>query len=72
MRFDWWTVSFQCNSDITAKLDDNTEHNCAFVFKKIAVRFSEICGEEIHKPAEKAVNKNMFSTSTTWMNVWKL
>ena len=34
MRFDWWTVSFQCNSDITAKLDDNTEHNNAFVLKK--------------------------------------
>ena len=45
MRFDWWTVSFQCNSDITAKLDDNTEHNYAFVFKKIAARFSEISGE---------------------------
>ena len=72
MRFDWWTVLFQCNSGITAKLDDNTEHNYAFVFKKIAARFSEISGEEIHKPAEKAVNKNMFNTSTTWMNVWKL
>lgn len=72
MRFDWWTVLFQCNSGITAKLDDNTEHNYAFVLKKIAARFSEISGEEIHKPAEKAVNKNMVKTSATWMNVWKL
>ena len=72
MRFDWWTVLFQCNSGITAKLDDNTEHNYAFVFKKIAARFSEISGEEIHKPAGKAVNKNMVKTSATWMNVWKL
>lgn len=72
MRFDCWTVLFQCNSGITAKLDDNTEHNYAFVFKKIAARFSEISGEEIHKPAEKAVNKNMVKTSATWMNVWKL
>ena len=45
MRFDWWTVLFRCNSGITAKLDDNTEHNYAFVFKKIAARFSEISGE---------------------------
>ena len=40
MRFDWWTVSFQCNSDITAKLDDNTEHNYAFVLKKKMVQDS--------------------------------
>ena len=41
-------------------------------WKKNGSRFSEISGEEIHKPAEKAVNKNMVKTSTTWMNVWKL
>jgi len=37
----------------------------------MAVRFSNISGEEIQKLAEKAVNKNTAKTTKTWMTVWK-
>ena len=38
----------------------------------MAARFLEISGVAILKLAEKAVNKNKFKSSKTWMNDWKL